>query len=182
MARTTPAAGDNSSKVSPDDFLACMSNIRAAKRKMDEATAVYRAERKRAKDKGIDMSALAFVESLAKLEDAEAQSRMANIARFAAWMELPVGTQAGLFADEQKPAQKMSAALAEENAYEAGYQAGRKGRDRGDHQYHPGSPLHDCFDRGWIAGQKFIADHMGGIVPKRGRKKQGNPFAPEANA
>lgn len=175
-----PSAGSN---VTPETVLQHWREISRTAREAREAQSKARHARKRAKDAGINMSAFAMLETLAKLDTEDATLRLRDTLRMAAWLELPLGQQANLFGfdDAQRPSEKASAEQREWAAEETGYEAGRAGRAGDDTPYPAGSPLHQRWYTGWTRGQAAIAEGMG-PKPKRGRKgKTGNPeMGPEA--
>lgn len=168
------AAAPPRDNLTPETYLEFYRQVREAKRKLTEAQSAHRHALKRAKAAGIDLAAMAEAIDITKRDSDEVAQHMRTVARYAAWMGQPIGTQGALFdaTDGNMPSQKAAAEQHEWAADEAGYDAGRAGRNRDDHPYEVGTPLHAAWDRGWMKGQAFIAEQMGGEVPKRGRKKK----------
>jgi uncharacterized protein (UPF0335 family) len=174
-----------SNTISPDDFVIDFLEVQRMKRALDEASAKYRAARKRLEGKGADLKALAMVERLRKLDEEERELLTRNVARYAAWLDMPVGRQGGLFAasdDAGKPSPKTAATLSDAAIYEEGHKAGLAGRDASDHRFPAGSPAHEQFFTGWKDGQAALAARLGvdepdeGATlkpPSRGRPKKG---------
>jgi hypothetical protein len=146
-----------SNTISPDEFLKAVSELDGLDTKLDEATAerrsivgIIRGVRKRMKKAGADMGALDDALRLRKLDDPKAH--MAQIAKYAAWLSLPLFTQAELALPEaeQMPSQDARDKFAVGVAESSGYNARLVGADtmeRNPHQ--PGEELHQAWARGW---------------------------------
>lgn len=150
------------SNLSPNTFLELFRELGIAQREIDAATGRKRAILKRAKAAGIDLDALALMQRLAKLETDEAAMRLRNLARYSAWANMPIGTQADLFGatDDQRPTEKAQAEHNEWQADDAGYQAGKAG-DSIDNNPHPaGTPFYDRWRQGWHKGQEVLAHKL----------------------
>ncbi|EHM01208.1 hypothetical protein HMPREF9946_02212 [Acetobacteraceae bacterium AT-5844] len=165
-------------------FLDFYRQLRREKRAVDEANGKYRAARKRAEAAGVDLKSLALMESLSKLDEAEATTRLRTALRYAGWADMKIGEQTDLFAaDGQAVPEKAQAEWREGVAEEAGYDAGKSGQNRDDNPYPLGTPHAAAWDRGWCAGQAVIAAEMGpdgtGPKKKRGRKGRGAEMGPQ---
>lgn len=145
--------------VAPEDFLRHYRAIHDAKRAKEEAAAAYQAARHSAKAAGVDMDAMKIVEHLSSLDDADAELRMRETLRYAAWMGLEIGTQADMFGDapEIELVGKVSAQHAEWKAEQDGYKAGKGGEPRDNCPIAATSPLHPAWNRGWREGAEFRA-------------------------
>lgn len=177
MSDATPAPAAGHNQISPAMFLDFYRQLRTEKRAVDEANGKYRATRKRIEGAGVDLKALALMESLSKLDEAEATTRLRTALRYAGWADVKIGQQTELFGadDGQAVPQKAQDEWREGMAEETGYEAGKAGADRGENPFPPGGPLYAMWDRGWGAGQAVIAMEMGpdGTGPKKKRGKRG---------
>lgn len=146
--------------VAPEEFLRHYRAIHDAKRAKEEASAAYSAARNAAKAAGVDMNALKIVEHLSSLDDADAELRMRETLRYAAWMGLEIGTQADMFdaPPETELVGQVSAQHAEWRAEQAGYKAGKDGEPRDNCPLPSTSPLNPAWHRGWKDGSEFRAN------------------------
>lgn len=160
MARNqTAAAEPQSNVISPEDFLACYREIRDTKRAKDEAGAAHKAARERAKSRGIDLNALKIVEHLSTLDDADAELRMRETLRYAAWMGMEVGTQPDMFGGEAPVdlTGKVQSQHREWDAEQKGYKAGKDGEPIDNCPFSGGSPFVSRWRQGWQDGNAFAA-------------------------
>lgn len=141
--------------LAPERFLHLYREIKDTKRLKDEAAAAHKAAREAAKAAGMDMNALKIVEHLASLDDADAELRMRETLRYAAWMGLEVGTQTDLFGGDGGPklTDKIVGQHAEWKAEQDGYDAGKAGKPRDDNPLPGASPLRARWDAGWHDGR-----------------------------
>ena len=139
--------------ISPEDFLSVYRDLKDKKRRKEEAAAAFTAAKQHAKSLGVDLNALKIVEHLASLDDADAELRMRETLRYAAWMGLEIGTQPDMFEQpEVSLASQVAAQHNEWKAEQAGYDAGKSG-DPSDNCPHPGtSPLNPRWHQGWRDG------------------------------
>ncbi len=164
--RAAPGVGHNG--PTPDDFLTHFRAVVAAKRALEEAQSAHQHALKKAKGAGINLDAFKAVLKARKAEPEQVEQNLRDFARYARWLEMPIGTQPGLFGDDAPvPDDKATTEQREWAADEAGYDAGRNGRNRGDCPFPLGTPFHARWDAGWIRGQAKLAEGLG--PKKRGR-------------
>lgn len=164
------------SNLTPETFLEHYRAVSRARMELTEAQAKVRNAMKRAKGAGIATAQLSAAISLTKIDKEKRDIEFRDLARYMAWLQMPIGTQPELFAGAEMPTQKAAAEHTEFEAEQRGYQDGKAGGAGDNAPYPLGSPLHQKWYEGWSRGQAFIANEMGGEVPKRGRKaKAGNP-------
>jgi hypothetical protein len=150
----------------------------------DVGMAVTRAK-KAAKNDGIDLDALKWLEKLAELDTDEAEMQLRHLQIYAKWIKLPIGMQSNMFG-EPEAATVDAKAAAEQREWQAGddgLEAGKGGRDRDENPHHAGSAEHVAWDKAWTKGfavwtkgQKKLAGELaanakanGELRPKRGR-------------
>lgn len=170
MAQALAAAAGN---LTPDTFVSLYLELRGFKRALDEANAKYRAHRKKMEGAGVNLKGLALVEQFAKLEEDEVETRMKSALRYSAWLQMPLGAQGKLFEDpgqQDAPGQKVSQELSLAEAEESGYQAGKRGDDRGENPHDAGTEIQVAWDKGWIRGQRQIAEGM--AKPRRSKPRR----------
>lgn len=179
-SQLAPGPGHNA--LAPDDFVKAWLELKAYKRKLDEANGTYRAHRKKMEGMGVDLKSLALLEQLSKLETPEEQSaRLKRTVQYAGFLSMPLGSQLELFAagvQPEAPGQTSQSAISEAAANDAGYEAGKEGGNREDNPYPAGSPLHVAWDDGWVRGQEYIAERMERGLPPRAVKKKADRPAP----
>lgn len=154
----TPA----SNLVSPEEFLESYRRIKDTKRVKDEAAAAHKAAREDFKSKGGDLNALKIVDHLQGLDDAEAELRMRETLRYAAWLGLEIGTQTELFegAPQVDLTASVTAAHREWQTEQDGYKSGKAGEPIDNCPHPGGSPLHTRWRSGWQDGQAALAMAM----------------------
>lgn len=164
--KVAPGMGHNG--PTPEQFLEHYRAVVAAKRALEEAQSVHQHAMKRAKNAGINLDSFKAVIKARKVEPEVVEQNMRDFARYARWLEMPIGHQPGLFGDDAPPVDDKAAAEQREwAAEEAGFEAGRNGRNRSDCPYELGTPFHQRWDSGWLRGQAKIAEGLG--PKKRGR-------------
>lgn len=137
---------------------------------MKQKQGVYRAVLKDAKKAGVDNDAIAWWLQARKREpgDIDRETRARN--RVAQLMNLPIGTQLGLFEDGRTVAttiedeQRDAAAddsKARDDAYFDGLEAGKAGKPLSAGGYAEGTKAYDEFERGWGEAQAARAMEMG---------------------
>jgi hypothetical protein len=115
---------------------------------------------------------------------------MRHLQTYAAWLDLPIGSQLGLFGGTTPPAADANAAAEHREwaAGDAGAAAGRNGDEREANPHEAGSAEHAAWSRSWakghkvwLKGQEVIAGEMGrnanGEAPPR---KRGRPAKVQA--
>ena len=183
MAKAASLAEASSHNVPPEVFLRHYRTIRDLKSEHSETGMAIARAKKAAKNDGIDLDALRWLEKLADLDTDEAELQIKHLQTYAGWLKLPIGTQLAMFAQpEATPVDPQAAAEhAEWEARDQGSAEGKAGHERGDNPNLLGSPEYAAYDRGWVEGnklwlkgQKQIASEM---HPK-GTKANGNGAAP----
>jgi hypothetical protein len=99
MATKATAAAGHNSGVSPDDFLAHYRAVVAAKRALEEAQSAHQHALKKAKGAGINLDSFKAIMKARKAEPETVEQNLRDFARYARWLEMPIGAQPGLFAD-----------------------------------------------------------------------------------
>lgn len=170
----------------PDAFIEMFLENLALKRAVDEANGRYRAHRKRMETAGVDLKGLALTERFRKLEPDAAAAQLAAFRRYAAWLEMPVGTQPELFAEPvagDAPAPAASAQLRAAAADEAGFKAGKAGDDRDSRPEELEGEEAEAWDAGWLRGQAVIANRIAaGGEPEAAPRKRGRGRTAAATA
>jgi hypothetical protein len=145
--------------MSPEEFLACYREIKDTKRAKDEASSAHKAAREKFKSRGGDLNALKITDHLQSLDDAEAELRMRETIRYAAWLGLEIGTQVDMFGDA--PQVDLTASVQSQHrewqAEQDGYKAGRAGEPIDNNKFAGGSPLYARWRSGWNDGQAALA-------------------------
>jgi hypothetical protein len=183
MAKTASLAEARSHNVPPDVFLKHYREIRDCKDAQADAAAAVARAKKAAKNVGIDLDALKWLEKLAGLDTDEAELQLKHLQLYAKWIELPIGMQLDMWG-KPEPATVDAQAAEEQREWAAGgdgYKAGEAGHERDTNPHEAGSAEHVAWDKGWARGhkvwlsaQKKIASEMG---PK-GAKKSTNGATP----
>lgn len=174
------AAGHNSG-ITPELMLEHFQSILTAKRKQEQATAEYRHTRKRAEKAGMDLAALAMLETWMKKGAAEAERLLSEAMKYAQWASIPVGTQLGLFdtGAVPKPTERAQDKHREFAANSAGYDSGANGGTRDDCPFELGSPYAEAWHKGFNEGEQLAKRAAEMKPPKRagsrkpGRRKKG---------
>lgn len=168
---------ENARGISPTEFTTTLADYITAKTKEDSATGTRRGLMARFEKMGAHKPGLQLFLRLRKMEPADAELMLSSALRYCRWAQLGIGDQATLFPasdDAGAPARKAADGLTEAVAYEEGFAAGKAGRDRDQHRYEAGSPMHAKFDEGWLDGQQALAMQLGEERPADGgplRKK-----------
>lgn len=169
--------------LDPNRFLKLYRELRQARTPMETAVSAYRMARKRMKDAGVDEVALAMLERLAKLDEAQASLHLRNLSRYADWTGANIGLKQGeLFgaSDEDTPSQEEAGLFNEQLAEENGHKAGRA-RDSADTNPHEaGSAAHAAWARGWHRGQGEEVMQTFGRAPKPPKQPTRRARNPEA--
>ena len=157
--------------ISPTDFVSVLADLIGARTKEQSAVGSRRAVMARFERMGVHKPGLQLFLKLRDMEPDDAELMLSSALRYCRWAQLKVGDQATLFPasdDAGEPAQKASTALTEAAAYEEGFAAGKAGRDSDDSRFPAGTPMHERFYSGWIAGQEVLAMQMGEERPEDG--------------
>ena len=171
-----------SHNVPADAFLRHYREIRSLKDAVKDATAAVARAKKAAKAGGINLGAFKLLEHLAELDTDEAELELRDLARYAKWIDLPIGMQGDFFG--QPEAEAADAKTAQEQrewqAGEDGMQAGKTGTERQPNPFDAGSAEFAAWDRSWLkghkvwlAGQKKIAGEMADAVHEMHPKANG---------
>jgi hypothetical protein len=149
---------------SADDTIKLFVEAERLKAKVDEANGKLRAHLKVMDDRGLNLKAIAMLRKLRRMDSDEATLLMRDVSRYGRWLEVPLFTQAEMFAagddSAAPPTDEGKAILAGEEAYAEGVAAGKAGRAANDTRFHPGTHEHTRFSDGWVAGQSMIAERM----------------------
>lgn len=169
----TATAAEGHNGLSPDRQVELTLEARRMKRALDEASGKYRAVLAKLSDGGVDMKAWRQVEKLSQLDPEEREMQLRNVARYAGFLDLPLGTQVSAFSDDTaKPGQKTKSTIAEFQVEDDGYDAGRGGSARDTNPHEAGSPFHVLWDKGHRAGEAAAVEAMKtGEKKTRGRQK-----------
>lgn len=161
MARGRPpmprADGSNLQKST---FLEIYDEAIDAKAVLDSARGKYQAIFKRAETLGINRSALSWALKQSSRDRDKREIDDRDYRRYMAWLDMPLGTQAGFdFAAPVAPAPESEADKAateahrQSTAYHQGVDAGRAGANISSCPYDVGSEEAQQFHSGWHAGQ-----------------------------
>jgi hypothetical protein len=135
-----------SHNVAPELFLKHFREIRDCQRAHEDSGMALARAKKSAKTSGIDMDALKMLERLAKKDDDEVEVQLRHAREYAVWLDMPLGTQLGLFAPKlvDLPVAAVKHGTKEtQKIWEAGAQglkAGRDGEGAMDNPYPAGTP------------------------------------------
>jgi hypothetical protein len=115
--------------ISPEDFLKHDQIIRTAKREQEDASAALARAKKDGKGAAINPLAYKWIEAIRKLDEDERPIVVRTFIEYAAWLGMPIGTQASLIDAPKiaKPKQAAKDAHSVWAAGEAGLLAGREG-------------------------------------------------------
>lgn len=150
--------------IDPGSFAQLLSELLQAETAKDRGVSGVRNIRKRFEKLGANMRALDLFLRLRKLEDAEREALLMAALRYSRWAGLQMGETLDMFAekdDRGMPPQKAQEGLADAQAYEAGFKAGKAGRNQDGGGHAPGSSQHAKWVEGWNDGQATIAKDMG---------------------
>jgi hypothetical protein len=163
-----------SHNVPPATFLKHYRDIRDLKDARDDAAMALARAKKSAKNDGIDLDALKMLEKLSKLDVDEAEMQLKNLRMYAAWIELPIGSQIDMFGKPEPAAvdAKDAAEQAEWQAGGDGYKAGEAGHQRDTNPFSAGTAEYVAWDKSWARGNK---------VWLNGQKKIAGEMAPKGN-
>jgi hypothetical protein len=148
------------SNVSNETILEFIREATATKRAIEEATGRHRAVLKRAKNAGCNPKIISSAIVSRRQDPAVVVSEVRETVRTFNLVGIEMGSSDlfGGWSGEitEKAAEQHSAF----SVKEAGYEAGKAGTDRAGNPHEPGSPFHQRWDEGWIAGQAAIAARM----------------------
>lgn len=161
------------------------------------ARAVLRGVYKRAETDGINVAMLKTVIKLGELDTDELAANDRDLARYRAWLNLPVGSEPELgLAGGAGPASRFAggagngseAANQPENMSEhqrwqieeAGISAGKAGTAAANNPWIVGTFNHQLWHEGWLKGQGAKVSTEVGVAPKRGpgRPRKAAPAEP----
>lgn len=168
--------------ISPEDFLQHDRAVRIAEREAEDASAAL-ARAKKAKNGAVDLEAYKLIEKLRKLDDDEQIIVLRHVIQYASWLEMPIGAQLSMLDAPQIDKPKAKAAQEYKNwaAGEAGLKAGRKGVDRDENPYPPGTELWQAWDSQWLEGAREnntaeqMAENAKNDAPVLDKPKRGRP-------
>jgi uncharacterized protein (UPF0335 family) len=167
------------SNLSPDTFLEYVRELGAARTEKESASGKYRSVLKRAKSAGINTAMMLRALEEKRQDDQPREMNDLDLARYRAWLGVPIGTQAAL--DFEEPSDEARAKQTEHEAGEAGLAAGKAGHPREGNPHTTASPNWAAWDRAWVAGQETLIDKLSrGEAPEpktngatRGRRGRG---------
>jgi len=172
-----PEIGHN--QPGPDEFAKHWSEIRKAKREFEEANGIYRAKLKAAKSAGFNPGVITELLRLQKQDPDAVEQFNRELARLAAWANIPIGTQANLFGDddEQRPSDEAANTIREADVKQAGYDAALRGDPSDNSPHLPGTRYAQVWREGYDAGRDFMerSGRLNEKAPRGRRKKAGNP-------
>jgi hypothetical protein len=165
-----------SHNVRPDVFLRHYREIRDCKTAHHDTGMALARAKKSAKGDGIDLDALKLLEKFADLDTDEAEMQLSHLRQYAAWIELPIGTQLDAFGQHKAPSLAETEKQRAHTARSDGEAAGKAGHERGTNRYGPGTAGYVAWDKGWLkgnktwlAGQKSLAGDLARNANGRGR-------------
>ncbi len=129
---------------------------------------------------GVDLCALSMFQELRNADSEDASLRIKTLARYAAYMRMPWGTQMEMFGklDEAPPTQEHMEMADRANAEEQGRLRGAAGDSADDNPHPGGSAAHVGWHAGWKNGYAFYSKSQGSGADVRkpaGRKGRANP-------
>lgn len=154
------------SNVTPALILEAVEDLETAKEKVTSATGKYQGRRKHWKSLGVNLKVLDAILTLKRADEADVRSDELDRVRYAAWLNVDLGTQAE-FNLEPPPAEH-NEKLAKYDTHRAGYNAGQRGDPRSSNPHEPGTVAHPFWDQGWADGDN---DKWQGAAPARKPKK-----------
>lgn len=145
--------GDQTSNLTQDTFLEFVNGIANANAKVAAANEERKKIRKSAKAAGIELGHLDAALKMADWSRNEVRDHFKVQAKYAAWLNLPVGFQPDMF----KPVDSEDPKRSADDWKQAGVTAGLRGADP-----KPGSEVppehHQVWMEGWHTGQRRLAD------------------------
>jgi hypothetical protein len=171
---------DRRNQITPDELVEGVRVANKLKRELDEVNGKYRAHLKGLEKKGADLKAVAMMRKWMQEDDDESAIRLKTALKYAAWMELPIGTQPGLFPEEAVSPEAVSAeikaAKSRDDAYYQGWDAHRKhGASRSDNPNQAGTELYVSWDEGYLASEAKAGGEMDPSANKRAQAKAAKP-------
>lgn len=169
MAKNTESKTNG---MTPNDLLGVVQELVSAQREIDEATGRKRAILKRAKGMGANLKALAAIQQMRKDPD-EAALYIKDLARYSAWMKLPIFTQADIFS-EAGPDDEATHKYDLQRAFDEGYHFGADKGDIEGSPYPAGNEFHVKWIEGYRAGEATLkgAEAEGVIKASTSRKRK----------
>ena len=156
-----PAAGHN---VTEEVFLKAAAEMAALSAERKEINERISARRKQFKANGIELGKMDLVLKMAEWDRGEIREHFDTEIRYARWMNLPIGTQPGLFeglGDDEIQAREW---------YDTGLSHRRAGKPRSLPDHCPEAWI-QFYDRGY-AGKDFIWNRDGGQAPAKTKEAQ----------
>lgn len=161
-----------SHNVRPEVFLNHWRTIRDLEAEHKRTGSAVQTAKKAAKGDGLDLDAMRLLSGLSKLDTDVAEMRIRKTFAYAAWLEMPIGSQTAMFPDA-KPDPVPAEATEKHREWvagDAGRKAGEAGHPRETNPYSaaPGSFEFAAWEKSWKRGhagftknQKTIAQEMG---------------------
>lgn len=144
---------------SPDDTIQLFLEAERLKGKVDEANGKLRAHLKQMEERGVNLKAVALLRKLRRMDSDDAELLFRDVRRMGRWLQMPVFSQADMFPsdDVAEPSEAGKQAVAEDEAFREGVEAGKAGRGANDSRFEAGTLLHQRFSQGWVKGQGMLA-------------------------
>lgn len=156
--------------------------LEQAQGEVKAANGVYRAVLKDAKKAGVTPDELTFALAARHIDSDELLLQERNRIRMLAISGVMPTIQDDLFETMKiEVSAEDQEAVTAELAYDDGVKSGANGKTRSFNPHFQGSDKYDAWDRGWIAGQKTIADGMPSAkkarTPRKGKLTAETPTA-----
>lgn len=184
MSQPNGASGGNG--ATRVQFLELFDELINAKAKLDSAQDSYRNLFKRGEAMGLNGAMLKASLKLKNQDRDRRESDFSDLAKYLAWLEIPIGTQAEMFGEpEAEPTAEEAEAVEKHKAnaaYNEGLYSGRAGANVNSCPYQIGSEEYQQYHSGYHAGQREIAETLGGKPARRGRPRATVEGEPAGNA
>lgn len=183
VKKVSDGIADGSDGVSQVVLLKHYRDIKQKKLLLDQASAEYRLARKQAKSDGVDLAAMAMIETLDNLDTEDAALRLKHVQIYAGFLNKQ-WAQGDLFAvsDGPKPDPKLQEQASLADAEEDGQKCGMAGNSETLNPHKAGTEIFARWAKGHKNGKSFhdrsIAAHGGtkATGTRKGRKAaSGNP-------
>ena len=150
-----------------DRALAAKNDLDKAVEEASSARGIYRAVLKEAKKAGVPQKAIIWHIDNRKRDPDEVKRELQEIDWMGRAIGAPIGTQFGLYTDDELPER-------DPEAFSKGKKAGLAGKGQADNPYEAGSAEASGWESGRMAGQSDIVRKMG---PKNGANPEDRPAA-----
>jgi ribosome modulation factor len=150
--------------IDPGSFATLLAEMVTATTSKDSGVAKLRGIRKRFEKLGCNMRALDLMLKLRNMEDGDREAMLLATLRYCRWSKLKVGETLELLGekdDRGMPPQKAADGLSDARAYEAGFKAGKAGRNQDGGGFDAGTSGHAKWVEGWNDGQAVLGQQLG---------------------